>query len=124
MLLKEKKTCVKILSMRKKKKDVVILHNVSAGEITIWVHFDKMWNTDRDAKILSELIKKESSKNAQRKLDKAGYETSWSVLKYASADCKDKDKICEYVCKCPKFVFADGNFKAHPFRKLYGISKI
>ena len=36
--------------------DLIILFNVSNGEVTIWVHFGKEWDIDRGAKVLHELV--------------------------------------------------------------------
>ena len=46
--------------------DLIISLNVSSGEITVWVHFDKSWDVDSGIKILNKLI-------IHRKLGHVGY---------------------------------------------------
>ena len=40
----------------KENDDLIILFNVSNGEVTIWVHFGTEWDIDRGAKVLHELV--------------------------------------------------------------------
>ena len=62
----------------KKDDDLILSFNVSNGEVTILVHFDKVWETDRGVKVLNELV-------VRRKLNMASYQIPWITLVYSVA---------------------------------------
>ena len=81
----------------KKNDDLIISFNVSNGEVTIWVHFDKVWDVGRGLKVLDKLV-------VHRKLNMVGYQTPWTTLVYFAADWKERKVICGYACnKTPKY---------------------
>ena len=82
----------------KKDDDLILSFNVSNGEVTILVHFDKVWETDRGVKVLNELV-------VRRKLNMAGYQIPWITLVYSVAFWDERKRICENICKYPNFDF-------------------
>ena len=51
---------------KEKSKDTKVSFNVSSGEMSVWIHFDKNWDKDRNLKILNDLV-------SQRTLEMVGY---------------------------------------------------
>ena len=82
----------------KKDDDLILSFNVSNGEVTILVHFDKVWETDRGVKVLNELV-------VRRKLNMASYQIPWITLVYSVAFWDERERICENICKYPNFDF-------------------
>ena len=82
----------------KKNDDLILSFNVSNGEVTILVHFDKVWETDRGVKVLNELV-------VRRKLNMASYQIPWITLVYSVAFWDERKRICENICKYPNFDF-------------------
>ena len=82
----------------KKDDDLILSFNVSNGEVTILVHFDKVWETDRGVKVLNELV-------VRRKLNMASYQIPWITLVYSVAFWDERKRICGNICKYPNFDF-------------------
>ena len=75
---------------KRKNDDLILSFNVSNGEVTIWVHFDKVWETDRGVKVLNGLV-------VRRKLNMASYQIPWITLVYSVAFWDERKRICENI---------------------------
>ena len=72
---------------KEKNKDIKVSFNVSSGEMSVWIHFDKNWGKDRGLKILNELV-------SPRTLEMVGYKLTWKILEYKAFNWDEIENTC------------------------------